>query len=284
MNGDAVHRIPAVACILLGVTVVTQAQATLPLDTVLDRFRDYLTTYYQAYAATIAIEHYTQRTQFRTQRLESEFAMVRVPGREEWLGFRDVLRANGQAVTAGSGRLAELFRNPTARSFDMAAEIAQQSARFNIGEIRRTVNNPAVVLEVLAPRHHHRFRFSKDGEERVGNIQAWIVRIVEQARPTIVQSSQGDNEPIEGKLWIDPGNGALLRASIRLLVTGVPREWLHLDVTFAQEPTLQMWVPAHMREMHEVSVGYRYPQTGEATYTDYRQFAVRSRILEPGRD
>ena len=159
-----------------------------------------------------------------------------------------------------------------------------RSAKFNIGAVRRTVNNPAVVLEVLAPRHHHRFRFSKNGEEQIGAIQAWVVRIFEETRPTIVRSSRGLDEPIEGRLWIDPNTGTLLRASLRFLIGFTPREWLDLDVTFEREPKLEMWVPARMRETHELSIGYRYPQIGEATYTDYRQFAVQSRILDPGRD
>ena len=273
------QRVTAVACIVLGITVAPSAQAKMSLDAVLERFRDYLTTYYQAYAATIATEHYTQRTQFQSQRLESEFAMVRVPGREEWLGFRDVQRVNGKEVAAGSGRLAELFTNPTSRSFEIAAKIAKESAKFNIGGVRRTVNNPAVVLEVLAPRHHHRFRFSRDREERIGDIETWIVRVSEVTRPTIVQSSQGLDEPFDGRLWIDPHTGTLLRASIRFLIGFVPREWLDLDVTFERDPKLEMWVPARMRETHEINLGYRYPQIGEATYADYRQFAVQSRIV-----
>lgn len=272
-----VQRSTALACMLLGVVAAADAQAKPSLETVLERLRGYLTTYYQAYAATIATEHYTQRAGLETVTLESEFAMVRVPGREEWLGFRDVLRSNGKEVTARSGRLAELFTNPTARSFDMASKIGQESARFNIGAVRRTVNNPAVVLEVLAPRHHARFRFSKSGEERVGKIRAWIVRIDEHARPTIVRSSIGADEPIDGRLWVDPANGTLLRASIRFLISNFPRESLSLDVTFEEEPRLRMWVPARMRETHEAGIGY--PQTGEATYSDYRQFAVHSRIL-----
>ena len=273
------QRFIAIACIFLGVAVTVDAQAKPSLETVLERLRDYLTTYYQAYAATVATERYTQNAATERVILESEFAMVRVPGREEWIGFRDVLRSNGIAVAARSGRLAELFANPTARSFDNAVKIGEESARFNIGSVRRTVNNPAVVLEVLAPRHHERYRFSKNGEERVGEIGAWVLRIVEEARPTIIRSSIGTDEPIDGRLWVDPARGTLLRASIRILISNLPRESFSLDVTFKEEAKLQMWVPVRMREVHEIGIGAQ-SQTGDAIYSDYRQFAVRSRIVQ----
>ena len=272
--------IPAIGCILLGVAVGVDAQAKLSLETVLDRFRDYLTVYFQTYSATVASERYTQRASSRTLTLDSEFAMVRVPGRETWVGFRDVLRSNGNEVASRSGRLAELFANPTAQTLDLASKIAQESARFNIGNVRRTVNNPGVVLEVLAPRHHERFRFSRSGEERVGALHAWVIDIVEHARPTIIRSSIGDDEPIEGKLWIEPAKGTLLRASIRIRISNFPTESLHLDVTFSEDPKLQMWVPARMRETHELGIG-RFQQTGDAVYSNYRQFGVQTRIVSP---
>ena len=272
-------RLLAIGCVLVGVAARVDAQAKLSLETVLDRFRDYLTVYFQTYSATIAIERYTQRSALKTVTLDSEFAMVRVPGRETWVGFRDVQRSNGNEVAARSGRLQELFANPTPQTIDLASKIAQESARFNIGDVRRTVNNPAVVLEVLAPRHHERFRFSKSDEESVERIHAWVVDIVEHARPTIIRSSIGDDEPIEGKLWIDPANGTLLRASIRIQISHFPTESLHLDVTFREEPRLKMWVPARMRETHQYGVG-NPQQTGDAIYSDYRQFGVQTRIVQ----
>lgn len=271
-------RLAAVGCLLLGVAAGIDAQAKLSLEQVLDRFRTYLTNYFQTYSATVAIERYTQRAAARTLTLDSEFAMVRVPGRDTWVGFRDVLRSNGIEVASRSGRLAALFANPTAQSLDLASKIAQESARFNIGDVRRTVNNPAVVLEVLAPRHHERFRFSMSGEEVLGPVRSWVIDFVEHWRPTIIRSSLGDDEPIEGKLWIDPANGTLLRASIRILISKFPTESLHLDVAFREETKLQMWVPARMREAHELGIG-SFRQTGDATYSDYRQFGVQTRIV-----
>lgn len=263
---------------MLGAPPVLSAQQPAPsLETVLERFREYITTYAEAYSATVATERYTQASSDQRVNLESEFAMVRVPGGDEWLGLRDLLRLNGRDVTQRAGRLADLFANPAGLSLGAALRIAEESARFNIGRARRTVNNPAMVLELLRPRHHPRFRFQMGGDERMAGIRALVVRFAEHATPTIVRSSTGDDEPVDGQLWIDPDHGTLLRADLRIKVSAITRESLELDVTFGFEKLLQMWVPVRMRERYFVGGGQT--QTGEATYVDYRQFVVQSRIL-----
>jgi hypothetical protein len=190
-----------------------------------------------------------------------------------------VLRVNGKDVTGRAGRLADLFANPAGLSLVAASRIAEESARFNIGRVRRTVNNPAVVLEILDPRHHPRFRFERDGDERIAGIRAAMIRVAERARPTIVRSSGGRDEPVDGRLWVDPEHGTLLRAALRIRISDMTDESLHLDVTFGFEKALQMWVPVRMRELYEI--GRRHEQTGDARYVGYRQFVVQSRILPP---
>jgi len=266
------------ACVS-GAALTLEAQPSPSLDVVLERFRAYLTAYSDAYSATVATERYRQLSAGQRVNLESEFAMVRVPGSDEWLGFRDVLRLNGRDVTQRAGRLADLFANPAGLSLGAAARIAEESARFNIGSARRTVNNPAMVLEMFRPRHHPRFRFQLGGEERMAGRRAVVVRVVEHATPTIVRSRAGDDEPIDGQLWIDPDHGTLLRADLRIKVSAMTRESLDLDVTFGFEKALQMWVPVRMRERYWIGGGQTH--TGDATYVDYRQFVVQSRILPP---
>jgi hypothetical protein len=274
-----VRRCLALACVLGAAPVLSAQQPVPSLEAVLERFATYLGSYSQAYSATVATEIYTQHASPQLVKLESEFAMVRVPGSDEWLGFRDVLRVDGKDVTGRRGRLADLFANPAGLSLGVASRIAEESARFNIGPSRRTVNNPAIVLEILDPRHHPRFRFRRGGDDRIGGIRASVIRADEQSRPTIVRSSGGRNEPVDGRLWIDPEKGTLLRAALRINVDQIARESLYIDVTFGLEPKLQMWVPVRMREIHEIRA--RHAQTGDATYVDYRQFVVQSRILPP---
>ena len=271
-----------IACLIAG-SLSIGAQARPPgLETVLERFRAYLTNYSEQYSATVSSERYTQRDGPVDRLLESEFAMVRVPTSEKWLGFRDVLRVDGADVTGRSGRLAAMFATPSALSLDIAARIAAESARYNIGPSRRTVNNPALILLVLDPQNHHRFRFTNRGDARVAGKRTWDVSFVEESRPTIVRTSDGlHDQPIDGRAWIDPEKGTLVRSLMRIHVhTPQQRpseERMILDVNFAFDSTVDLWVPARMREQHEL--GTRTLQSGEATYSGYRKFGVQSRIL-----
>jgi hypothetical protein len=107
--------------------------------------------------ATIAIERYNQRVgSLERVELESEFGIVRVPDNPQWLGFRDVMRVNGKAVERRDERLAGLFENLTVSAIEQAGQISAESARFNIGPLRRSINDPALVLELLDWRNARR--------------------------------------------------------------------------------------------------------------------------------
>ncbi len=293
---------------LMGCTTIARAQAPIALDLVLERFRAYMTTYGDEYASTIATERYEQNDGPVRATLESEFGIIRLQDTPQWLGFRDVRRVNGRDVTSRPARLAEIFTKPSAAALVTASRITAESAAFNIGPGRRTLNNPATILEVLDPRHHARFRFSKDGEGRVEGTRVWEVRLVEHARPTLVRTSAGEDEPIDGRAWIDPATGRLLRGEIKVVArpgrggrqpppvtlgTGatIPHtlgvglgpitdteERLTLTVFFGREPRLNLWVPVRMRERHEE--GPRMLFRGEATYSSYRRFTAESRIVQ----
>jgi hypothetical protein len=109
-------------------------------------------------SATIAIERYEQRFGFERVLLDSEFGIVRVPNHPQWLGFRDVMKVNGKALSGRDRRLGALFENPTGNAIEQAGRIALESARYNVGGVTRTINDPAVVLELLDSRNAHRIK------------------------------------------------------------------------------------------------------------------------------
>lgn len=278
---------------LLAAGVIAYAQPTVSFDVVLDRFHAYLSRYAQQYSATIADERYTQTyvlSDYRVldqpfqRQLESEFAILRSPDTHEWLGFRDVRRVDGQNVRSAPGRLAHMLADPSAAGIDVGWKIAAESAQYNLGPGLRTINNPALVIEVLDARHRARFRFAKIGEGRVEGVRAWEVGFVERARPTVVRSRRGHDSPSSGRVWIDPLTGTLLEAHLEVTVDGVemveqfgPEEQLILTVTFAHDPKLDMRVPVAMSE--RCLFGTRTFLVGEATYTGYRQFTADVRVL-----
>ena len=259
-----------------------RAQGAPSLVDVLARMRSSLVTYGERYSATIATERYAQTSGlandplYKQALLESDFGIVRVPGVGQWIGLRDVYRVNGRAVADRQDRLAHLFAKPLDAAVAQADRIIEESARFNIGQVRRTINNPAIVLKLLDPANEFRFRFSKAGEETQDGVRVWVLGFFEQTIPTLIHSSQGDDEPAQGRVWVEPISGRLRRADItfRNSAPGMRAFRASISLTFQEDSKLHMWLPARMVERYEGSnidfVG------GEATYTDYRQFGVKT--------
>jgi len=182
------RRATSVPLLLLATRALLAQDVTLAV--VLERLHQYLGDYAELMPATVAVERY-QQTGRPLERvlLESEFGIVRVPNHPQWLGFRDVMKVNGRVLADRDQRLGALFEHPTASAMQQARRIALESARFNVGRVTRTINNPALVLELLDSRNAHRMKFQKDREDTLNNIPVWIIRFVETARPTIVRTS-----------------------------------------------------------------------------------------------
>ena len=171
---------------------------------VLERLHQYLRDYAELLPATIAINATTSGLARERVELESEFGIVRVPNNPQWLGFRDVMKVNVTAVESRDQRLVSLFENLTVNAIEQAGRISAASARFNIGPLRRSINDPALVLELLDWRNAHRMRVQKIREVTSNGIPVWIVRFQETGRPTIVRTSSLGNVPSSGQAWIDP--------------------------------------------------------------------------------
>jgi hypothetical protein len=267
-----VMRLGATCLLLVLLTTRAPAQdATLTL--VLDRLHQYLRNYAQVVPATIATERYTQRVgRYERVELESEFGIVQVPDNPQWLGFRDVIKRNGEAIEGRDERLAALFENLTVSAIEQARRISDESARFNIGPLRRSINDPALVLELLDGRNAQRMQIQKVREVTTQNVPAWIVRFRETGRPTLVRSSSLGDVPANGQAWIDPSTGRLLQVQVTIgAISGVRCE---VDVTFEKAPEIEFSVPARMIER---CYDGAFVQEGDATYNNYRKFTVETR-------
>jgi hypothetical protein len=270
--------------LLLALPPCAEAQATPSLDEVMARATAYLRAYSRDYAATIADEHYSQSAAREGRVLDSEFGILRLPG-SQWLGFRDVVRVDGSPVRDREARLARLFADAASASglteatAAQATRVIEESVRFNIGAIQRTINSPALVLELLDPTHHGSFEFSKGGDDTVAGIRAWRIKFVERARPTIIRTLNDGDVPALGDIWIDPDTGRLLRADVtfRMAMKNSPARRFDgfISITFKEFPGLAMWLPEKMIERYQETMG-RPVMTGLATYSNYRRFRVES--------
>jgi hypothetical protein len=255
-----------------------RAQDSLTLATVLDRVHGYLLDYANRLPATIASEHYVQRAGSgatgKAVTLDSDFGIVRLPGFDQWVGFRDVLRKDGAAVGDRVQRMEALFLKPPGDRLRQVELIAQESARHNIGPVTRTINNPALVLELLDGRNAFRMRFEKSREETFEKVPVWIIRFEEIVRPTIVRSADSSDVPARGRAWVDPATGTVLRVEATISSVGRTGTFnCTTDVTFRLDPKLGFWVPARMDEEY-LNPRFVQVSSGQATYSNYRQFAV----------
>ncbi len=267
-------RIALVLALALS-TPLLHAQAEPALEVVLGRMHAYLKDYAKQLPAMIATERYQQRFgsgMRRSQRLlMSDYGLIQVQGDTEWLGFREVLSIDGKPVTDSAARLAELLARPSAQAMQQARLIAEESARYNIGPVVRTINDPAIVLELLDGRNSPRMRFSHNGENTIDGVRTWVLRYQELGNPTIIRTRDRKDVPARGRAWVEPETGRILRADASvepgLGVTGT------IDVTFEFDERMGFAVPSKMSERY-ANRNLVTVSSGEATYSNYRRFTV----------
>jgi VWFA-related protein len=178
--------------------------------------------------------------------LNSDYLLARAPLLAGWLPYRDVYAVDGKAVRKRDARLAQLFASP-ATAYDRAKKLSEESNRYDIGFIDRNVNQPMTALVFLKHLNRERFTFIKEGEDVIEGISAWRIAFAERDSPTFIQGEGGDL-PADGVVWIDPGQGRVLKTTVRLNVEPVATE---ITVTYRPNPAFgELWVPSEMREVY----------------------------------
>lgn len=258
------------------------AQRTV-LGELLDKAGGYVVRYEHECSAVVAEERYLQElvappgrpTPSRTQsgplrrELVSDVLMVQLPD-ETYFGFRDVAIVDGQPVRDRGMRLENLFLKSRAS----LRQVQEESARYNIGRIQRTMNVPTYALAILHPALRDRFAFGESSDEVIDDRPAAVISFDERARPTIVTDPRGTAIPSSGRFWIDKTTGAVLRTR---LVTGTVANDVRAEstVTYRAHQEWPLLLPVEMRE------SYDEPQSPGAlrvvclaTYSNFRRFNV----------
>jgi hypothetical protein len=158
-----------------------------------------------------------------------------------------------------------------------------ESARYNIGDIERTINVPLLPLMFLIPENQWRFKFnvqkgtqplstSKDipssSPRFTVSTEVWTIEYREVERPTVIRFVDGRRSiPVRGRFWIDPASGRVLMSE---LIAEDKIVHATIDVSYQSEPVLDLLVPIEMREAY-----WRGDQpmriTGIATYDGFRR-------------
>jgi hypothetical protein len=185
-----------------------------------------------------------------------------------WLQFRDPFEVDGSAVHPRTGRLAKLFAETPATALQQAAQIMTGSARYNLGFGERNMDVPTLALVLLEPANRGRFFFRKEAEVQLEGTPAWQVVYTERGSPTIFAGDRNTDLPLEGTLWIEPGQGRILRSTMRLNM-----EETDAEITVTYRPSTELgglWVPAEMRETYTSDI---QKLESVARYSNFRLLA-----------
>jgi VWFA-related protein len=266
------------------------------LDELVQRVGRYVADYGQQASIIIGVEHYDQRLLATTGREVSrrqttaEFALVKTADAMGWSGFRDVIEVDGRRIEDRKNRLQTLFRNGSPDPGE-ARRIADESARFNLGPVRRNFNDPTAALFFLMPSLLPRFAFTRKGESSVNGVNVWEVEFKEKSRPTLIRTRDGRDVPSEGTIWVVPSDGTVVRT--QLAISGFyGRSGSNIEVTYARDDRLGLWLPETMKERHEADIveagRSAYGSTiasarttvvvGTATYSDFKRFETSATV------
>lgn len=254
------------------------------------RAHRYVTLYEDHELSTvIARERYHQQLldrdgQTKAERtLLSDYLLLQLPN-EDWVALRDVYDVDGTAVADRGARLKALLAVPREQLERGVMKMARESAGFNLGELYyRTVNLPTFALRFLRPASRNRIEFQKAGEEGLDGTTAWVIAFKEAKGPTFSATPDGDDVPAEGRFWIDPESGVVLRSEMILGGTRRVPARATITVTYALEPSLGFRVPIEMRERYDNPRRKNADVvTALATYSDFRRFDWRNPVLPGG--
>jgi hypothetical protein len=200
--------------------------------------------------------------------LKSDFLLVTLPDSHDLMPFRDTFEVDGADVRDRQDRLAKLFLKPSADAVAQAKAIAAESARYNIGNVQRTVNDPVLALSFLQAINRGRLALTVDKLDPAMGRDVWVVEYREEGRPTFVRGPQDRDMPAHGRYWIASTTGQVLRSE---LVLQDPTIIARITTSFRTDDRFNVDVPSEMRE--EYTVGGTLV-TGNATYGRFRRFAV----------
>lgn len=272
---------------LLWAPAAALQQSPAGLDTLLQRAAAYLAEYEKTLSSVVAEERYEQIVQYysagpsggritspnawaRRRKLVSDYLLVKVPGLAGWQPFRDVLEVDGDPVGDRETRLMDLFINQSSPVLDQAARIAEESARYNIGGVSRTINVPTLALVFVGSANRYRFDFRIEGGRKIEGVETMGIGYRERQRPTLIRTA-GDNDlEASGLMFIDPDTGRVIQTVLRTDDGSLQSE---ITVTFRPNERLGIWVPARMKELYK---GSAERIEGTATYAKFRRFKVET--------
>jgi hypothetical protein len=283
----------SIALILAMLTIMVQAQkGSAELEAVLDRAAQYVALYLDDQLGNVSsAENYRQvsvtfsPTKVRLEeerRIESDFLIYRQGNSR--IGLRIVRRVDRVEVPVGDVTFNVLRDNSPEGIQKGISALVQQSARYNIGGVRRTFNVPTFALNVVRKAELPYFDFEKRGIDKINGVQVWEVAFKERKErpaPTLVRGDLEVSLFSWGSIWIDPATGRILKTDFQVENPySKPKAKGRVTVTYTESKVLHMHLPSQMMERYETEDGFI---EGRADYTNFLLFGVdvKSEIASP---
>ena len=262
------------------------------LDVVLARAAEYVAQYQEQLRGLVAEETYRQnvtrmaaarstdprgRMSREGRELKSDLLLVKLGDENFWMQFRDTFEVDKKPVRDRDQRLARLFIEAKTGARAQAESIQQESSRYNLGPLMRTVNVPIMGLLFFERSVQPKLTFEQG---KAGNVRRfaglaepsaiWMIEFKETGKPTMVKGVNDRDIPSHGRIWLDSRNGRILRTEMISEDTSLRAE---INVAYKAEAGLELLVPGEMREVYTI----RRNETridGRATYGHFRRFTV----------
>lgn len=275
-------------CFLLGFTATAQSQSSaVELPALLQKATRYVMQFRTTFSQVIGIERYQQTVRRstvhrgpRTRRLDSEVFMTSVGNPDTYMTVRSVLKVDGRPVTGAQNRVATILATTGSDRWDQLKTLASEGARYNLGFVGRTFNDPTLALTFLGAGLRDRFAFSTLESSRSDG--AWIHRLqfTETTRPSLIRDDRDDlDAEVSGTIDVND-EGGILATNLRVVIPS--RVTASVRVNYRYESKLKMMVPWSMTEDYRNDDGRDRGVTlitCEARYSDYRRFETSGRLL-----
>lgn len=283
----------AVAIVILSTSVVVGASAASNVRAVVDRANRWVEQFERDFITVVADEQYDQRASSgadtpRSHRLiRSELLFLRPEAGEGWAAVRNVLSYTDDGrptieVPNSRDRLTRALVDLRADGRTAVRRLADESARFNIGELARNLNMPTLALQFLDDAHRDRFKFRVDGSEQIAGDDVWRLAYEERRHPTLVQANYRDVE-LAGHIWTRTSDGAIVRTRLELDAKARgDHSGLRTIITveYVRDEKLNRPVPARMEEDYTENGGDHHV-SATAVYSNYRVFETSARVISP---
>jgi len=256
------------------------------LRRLLDRTGKFVVEFQRGFREVLSTEHYQQTVRrsaargMRTRQIDSEMFFTAVDGDRSWMTIRNVQKVDGTRVPGSHDRVMELLTSTRTERTEALRKLAIEGARFNIGNVGRTFNDPTLALMFFAPVMQPRFQFVADGAERIDGVQTYRIRFTETAKPSVIRDERDDLDTAVSGLVHVTADGRIARSE--LVVTIGSRVSGRIRVRYRRIDDVDMIVPVTMEEDYRNDDG---PGRGmtliscTAKYSDYARFQTSVRIL-----